>query len=235
MKRYWKIIAMATVTGLTTWACSDQYLVDGTTTVHGMEGKTLYLKVYNNKDLRSIDSCCVTHGNFTFKGNIDSTMMANLFLGEQSIMPVVLEGGGITLKIDEVGQVVSGSPLNDSLYSFIQRKTQIDNQLAELPRKEGRLVMDGMDHDEVVMQLNAEAQYLSRQGDLLVTNFIKQNYNNVLGPGIFMIMTSEYAYPVLTPQIEELIVGAPPYFLNHPYVVEYLRVARENMDKLHSQ
>ena len=216
-------------------ACADQYLVDGSTTVHGMEGKTLYLKVYEDKDLKSIDSCYVTHGKFSFKGNMDSTMMANLFLGNQSLMPVVIEGGDIVLKIDEVAQVVSGSPLNDSLYSFIRRKTQIDNQLAELPRKEGRMVMDGMEHEEVVARLNAEAQYLSRQGDQLVTNFIKQNYTNVLGPGVFMIMTSEYAYPVLTPQIEELVVGAPSYFLNHPYVAEYLRVARENMDKLQSQ
>ena len=235
MKRILKTITPGLIAGLLTVSCADQYLVDGSTSVHGMEGKTLYLKVYENKDLKSIDSCNVTHGKFTFKGNMDSTMMANLFLGNQSLMPVVIEGGDISLKIDDVAQVVSGSPLNDSLYSFIQRKTQIDNQLAELPRKEGRMVMDGMEHEEVIRRLAIEEQILSHQGDQLVTNFIKQNYTNVLGPGVFMIMTSEYPYPVLTPQIEELIVGAPSYFLNHPYVKEYLRVANENMDKLQNQ
>ena len=216
-------------------ACSDKYLVDGSTSVHGMEGKMLYLKVFQDTDLKNIDSCYVTHGKFTFSGNMDSTVMANLFIGNQSLMPVVIEGGNIVLKIDEVAQKVTGSPLNDSLYNFIQRKTQLDNQLAELPRREGRMVMDGMDHDEVVARLRLEAQQLNRESDALVTGFIKRNYNNVLGPGIFMIMTSEYAYPVLTPQIEELIMGAPDYFLNHPYVEQYLKVARENMEKLQQQ
>lgn len=216
-------------------ACSDKYLVDGSTSVHAMEGKMLYLKVFQDTDLKNLDSCFVTHGKFTFSGNMDSTVMANLFIGNQSLMPVVIEGGNIVLKIDEVAQTVTGSPLNDSLYNFIQRKTQLDNQLAELPRREGRMVMDGMEHDEVVARLRLEAQQLNRESDALVTGFIKRNYNNVLGPGIFMIMTSEYAYPVLTPQIEELIMGAPDYFLNHPYVEQYLKVARENMEKLQQQ
>lgn len=216
-------------------ACSDKYMVDGSTSIHGMEGKMLYLKVFDKHDLKNMDSCSVTHGKFTFKGYMDSVVMANLFLGDQSLMPVVLEGGEIVLKIDDISQMVSGSPLNDSLYSFIKKKTQLDNRLADLPRKEGRMVMDGMDHDEVVAHLRAEAQQLTMESDMLVTSFIKQNYNNVLGPGVFMIMTSEYAYPVLTPQIEELLVGAPSYFLNHPYVLEYQRVARENMEKLQQQ
>ncbi|MBP5381547.1 MAG: DUF4369 domain-containing protein [Bacteroidaceae bacterium] len=213
-------------------ACSEHYSVTGTTTVHGMEGKMLYLKVYDNQDLKSIDSCVVMHGKFAFNGKMDSTMITNLFLGNQSLMPVVVEEGNIVVKIDEMAQLVSGTPLNDSLYNFIQRKTQIDNQLAELPRKEGRMVMDGMEHDEVIARLALEAQMLTARGDQLETSFIKSNYNNVLGFGLFMILTSEYAYPVLTPQIEEIMVGATPYFLNHPYVAEYLKVANENMEKL---
>lgn len=216
-------------------SCADHYIVNGSTTIHGMEGKMLYLKVFDNQNMKDIDSCCVTHGKFTFKGNADSIVMANVFWGNQSLMPVVLEGGDVEMKIDEVAQVAMGGPLNDSLYSFIKRKTQIDNLLAELPRKEGRMVMDGMEHEEVLAQLNSEARQLSLKGDQLVTGFIKQNYTNVLGPGVFMIMTSEYAYPVLTPQIEEILIGAPSSFLNHPYVKEYLKVARENMDKLQQQ
>lgn len=234
MKILYPIIALTCASFLAT-ACSDRYLVDGSTTVHGMEGKMLYLKIYDNQDLRTIDSCSVMHGKFSFRGDVDSTMMANLFLGNQSLMPIVLEGEGVSLKIDEMSQSVTGSPLNDSLYSFIQRKTQIDNQLAELPRMEGRMVMDGMDHEEVMARLRTTARDLNIQSDQLVTSFIKRNYTNVLGPGVFMIMTSELAYPVLTPQIEALLIGAPSYFLNHPYVKEYLRVANENMEKLQQQ
>ena len=230
-----KTVAVAFIAAASFASCSNQYIVDGSTTVHGMEGKMMYLKVYDNKKLRSLDSCFVTHGKFMFRGKSDSTIMANLFMGNQSLMPVVLEGSDIVLKIDDVSQVAAGSPLNDSLYSFIQKKTQLDNQLAELPRMEGRMVMDGMEHDEVMARLSAQARQLSIMSDQLVTSFIKSNYSNVLGPGVFMIMTSEYAYPVLTPQIEEIIIGAPESFLSNPYVKEYMRVARDNMDKLHQQ
>ena len=212
MKRY--ISALLIGSMLVLASCADKYLVDGSTSVHGMEGKMVYLKVYEDTNLRNMDSCYVTHGKFTFKGNMDSTVMANLFVGTQSLMPVVIEGGDIVLKIDEMSQTVTG---------------------AELPRMEGRMVMDGMEHDEVMARLRDEAQLLSRESDQLVSGFIRRNYNNVLGPGIFMIMTSEYAYPVLTPQIEALLVGATPYFLNHPYVAEYIKVARENMEKLQQQ
>ena len=94
------------------------------------------------------------------------------------------------------------------------------------------MVMDGMDHAEVVARLNAEYLELSARNDQLVTGFIKRNYDNVLGPGIFMIMTSGYSYPILTPQIEEILTSATPYFVNHPYVSAYVKVARETMEKM---
>lgn len=213
-------------------SCADQYRLTGTTNIHELEGETLYLKVFENDNLRNMDSCQVTHGKFQFRGVMDSTVMANLFVGNQSLMPVVIEGGELRVRIDEISQQISGSPLNDTLYSFIRQKTQLDNQIAELSEKEGRMVMDGMEHNEVVARLNAEYMELSAKNDALVTGFIKRNYDNVLGPGIFMIMTSSYNYPILTPQIEEILTSATPYFTSHPYVSAYVRMARENMEKM---
>lgn len=213
-------------------SCADQYRLTGTTNIHGLEGEMLYLKVFAEDNLRNMDSCKVIHGKFQFKGVMDSTVMANLFVGEQSLMPVVIEGGELQVRIDEISQQISGSPLNDTLYNFIRQKTQLDNQIAELSVKEGRMVMDGMDHAEVVARLNAEYLELSARNDQLVTGFIKRNYDNVLGPGIFMIMTSGYSYPILTPQIEEILTSATPYFVNHPYVSAYVKVARDNMEKM---
>ncbi|MCD8284609.1 MAG: DUF4369 domain-containing protein [Prevotellaceae bacterium] len=221
--------------GMLASSCADQYKLLGTTNIRALEGETIYLKVYDTDDLRKMDSCKVTHGKFEFKGTMDSTVMVNLFAGEQSLLPVVLENGEVRVRIDDISQQMSGSPLNDSLYSFIQKKTQIDNQMAELSQKEGRMVMDGMDFDDVVARLNAEYLTLSKQNDELVTGFIKRNYTNVLGPGIFMILTSSYTYPVLTPQIEEILTSAPPYFKNHPYVSTYVKMAQENMQKLREQ
>lgn len=194
----------------------------------------LYLKVFQDDDMKTIDSTKVIHGRFKFGGGLDSVMMANLFLGDQSLMPVVLETGEVVMTLSEMGQSATGTPLNDSLNAFITRKVQLDAQLAELPRKESQLIMDGMDHDEIMRMLNVQYQQLAVQNDQLVTRFITSNYNNVLGPGIFMILTSGFQYPILNPQIDEILSQATPYFKNHPYVREYVKAANENMEKIHS-
>ena len=163
---------------------------------------------------------------------MDSVMMANVFLDDNSVMPVVLENGDVSVRIDESIQSATGTPLNDSLSRFIQKKSQIDARIAELPHLESQMIMNGIDHDQILLKLGQQARDLEMENDKLITRFIRSNYNNVLGPGVFMIMTSGFQYPILNPQIEEIISQAPPYFMNHPYVKEYIKAAESNMEKL---
>ena len=207
--------------------CKSQYMVRGTSSVEELEGKVLTLKVYADGQMRSIDSTRVVHGRFSFGGGMDSTMLASVFLGDLSVMPIVLEEGEGSVGIEETRQTATGTPLNDTLSGFIQRKTQLDARMAELPHIESQMIMDGTDYDEIAYELRRQSSQLAAENDQLITRFIKDNYNNVLGPGIFMILTSGLPYPVLTPQIEEIIIGAPPYFLGHPYVRKYIEEAKK--------
>ena len=213
-------------------SCSEQYLVSGTSNVEGLEGRMLYLRVFKDSDMCAIDSSKVVHGKFKFRGIMDSVMMASVFLENSSVMPVVLEGGDVSVNIDENMQSATGTPLNDSLSSFIKKKSQIDARMAELPTKQLRMIMDGIDEDQIHEELAEQARELEIENDKLITRFIRANYNNVLGPGVFMIMTNSFPYPIMNPQIEEIISQAPPYFKNNPYVKEYIRVAESNMEKL---
>jgi hypothetical protein len=213
-------------------SCSEQYLVSGSSNVEGLEGRMLYLRVFKDSDMCAIDSSRVVHGKFKFRGIMDSVMMANVFLGDNSVMPVVLESGDVNLRIDENVQSSTGTPLNDSLTNFIQKKSQIDARMNELSRMELQMMMNGMDEDQIRIELESKARQLEVENDRLMTRFIRANYNNVLGPGVFMIMTSGFQYPILNPQIEEIISQAPPYFMNNPYVREYIKVAESNMEKL---
>ena len=54
-----------------------------------------------------------------------------------------------------------------------------------------------------------------------------ENFDNILGPGVFMMVTSGYQYPVLTPQIEDIMSKATKKFKDDPYVKEYYRTAQE--------
>ena len=139
----------------------------------------LYLKVFKDNDMCSIDSARVVHGRFDFRGAMDSVMMASLYMDDQSIMPVVLEEGVVSLKLAEVLQSATGTPLNDTLQNFVTRKTQLDARLEELSHKESRMVMDGMDHEEVLRILGREAAEINEENDRLVTRFISRNYNSL--------------------------------------------------------
>ena len=82
----------------------------------------------------------------------------------------------------------------------------------------------------VKIEPNAAGE-IARREDSLVTNFIVENFDNVLGPGVFMMMTSSYRYPMLTPQIEDIMSKATSKFKNDPYVKDYYRTAQENEAK----
>ena len=216
---------------LTLLSCRSQYMVRGSSNVDDLEGQVLTLKVYVDGEMKSIDSTRVVHGRFDFGGSMDSTMLANVFLGNLSLMPIVLEEGEVKLNISETQQTATGTPLNDSLSGFIQKKTQLDARMAELPHLEAQMIMDGTDHNEIIYELGKQSRELSAENDELISRFIRANYNNVLGPGIFMILTSSLPYPILTPQLEEIITNAPSYFLGHPYVKEYIKRAKEYEEK----
>ena len=235
MKYFTSILIV--VTALLTASCGgDKMDIKGSTTIPTLEGKTLYLRVYADQDLQVIDSARIQHGQFHFQGTPpDSSVMGCLFLGDESIMPIALDGSALTVKLDAAERRVTGSELNDSLFAFIARKTAIDVQLAELPRRESRMILDGMDHRDIVRLLSDEATILNRQEDALVTKFIKDNMHNCLAPGVFMIVTSNYPYPMLNPQIEELIALGSPSFINNAYVQDYIRMAKENMEKINEQ
>jgi hypothetical protein len=209
-------------------SCAESYSVQGLSSVSALDGSKLYLKAIKDNELKNIDSCEVVHGQFRFAGLLDTVRMANLFMDDESIMPIVLEKGEINIKIDNVSQTVGGTPLNDKLYEFIDFHSQLDNQMSELGHKQSQMLLEGIDEAVINQQLNIEAAEIARREDSLVTNFIVDNFDNVLGPGVFMMMTSAYRYPVLTPQIEDIMSKATSKFKNDPYVRDYYQVATEN-------
>ena len=212
-------------------SCAESYSVQGSSSVSSLDGSKLYLRAVKDNELKSIDSCEVVHGQFRFAGLLDTVRMANLFMDDKSIMPVVLEKGEISIRIDNAAQTVAGTPLNDRLYEFLDFHNQLSNQMAELMHKENQMLLDGIDEMEIKQQLNMEAAIIAQREDSLVTNFIVENFDNVLGPGVFMLLTSDFPYPLLTPQIEDIMSKATPKFKNDPYVKDFYRTAQENEAK----
>ena len=224
------LLAFATMALMS--SCANSYNVQGSSSISSLDGSKLYLKAVKNNELKSIDSCDIVHGQFHFSGILDTVRMANLFMDDQSIMPVVLEEGEIVIKLDNAAQSVGGTPLNDKLYKFIDKHKQLDNRMSELSHRQSQMMLEGVDELTINEQLNAEAEKIAAEEDKLVTSFIVENFDNVLGPGVFMMITSGLNVPVLTPQIEDIMSKATDKFKNDPYVKEYYQVASENMAKM---
>lgn len=218
--------ALITLVALT--SCASSYDISGTSNVSTLDGRMLYLQILKNNEFSKIDSCDVVHGQFHFQGTVDSARMANVFMDDEPVLPLVLEAGTITVKLDDVQQVVSGTPLNDKLFGFFKKYQQLQSQQRELVHKHDQAIMNGSDMQAVTAQLNAEAMKLSEQEDKLVTTFITDNFENVLGPGVFFLVTMGNQYPMLSPWIEDIMSKATDTFKNDSYVKDYYQKAQEN-------
>jgi len=216
-------------------SCAEQftesYNIQGASSVSVLDGNKLYLKVMEGQELKSIDSCEVVHGGFGFAGRLDSVCIAMLSIMDGG-MPLVMEKGDIKVTIDRTGHRVSGTPLNEELYSYMDKLLQLNNQRAELGHKQIEMMLEGVDEQTIAEKLTLEDNRFLMQIDSLETGFILSHLDNVLGPCAFQMLTSGFQYPVLTPQIEEIMSKATEKFKNDPYVRQYYKDAKEILARM---
>lgn len=197
------------------YSCAESYNIQGSSSLSLLDGSKLYLKAVQGRDLKAIDSCDVVHGKFRFTGLLDTTEMAFLFLDEESLMPIVVERGDIKVRIEDTRKV-SGSPLNDILYVFIDEHDRLMNEMSELEHRYNQMILDGIDEPEINRTLSAAASTISHREDSLVTNFVVDNFENILGPFVFVQLMS-------VPQIEHIWLKAPASFKSQSAVSAFYR------------
>ncbi|CCZ48390.1 MAG TPA: DUF4369 domain-containing protein [Mediterranea massiliensis] len=210
-------------------SCSRGYRIEGQSSVTSLDGKMLYLKTLQDGDWVAVDSAEVIHGLFKMKGPVDSVRMVTLYMGDEGLMPLVLENGHIRVDIANVQMKAEGTPLNDKLYEFIDKRNALELAIEEVDRKEARMVLDGVALDDIHDQLQQESDSLVGAMNTYLKQFIADNYENVLGPSVFMMMCSTLPYPVMTPNIEAILKDAPASFKDNVLVKDYVSKAKENM------
>lgn len=211
-------------------SCSKSFNIQGTSNISMLDGRMLYLKAVRGGELKNIDSCEVVHGQFKFAGATDSTNMATIFMDDESVMPIVIEEGNITIQLNSTKQSCTGTDLNDRLFAFIEKYNALQTRYSDLSHRENQAIMDGADMDATYRQLTADAERIAAEEDKLITSFICDNFDNVLGPGVFMMVTSAYQYPELTPWIEDIMSKATDTFKNDSYVKDYMAAAQRNQN-----
>ena len=192
------------------YSCAESYNIQGSSSLSLLDGNKLYLKAMEGRDMKTIDSCDVVHGKFRFTGLLDTARMAFLFADDKNLMPIVVERGDIKVRIDDTRKV-SGSPLNDILYVFLGEYDRLTNEMDELEHRYNQMILDGMAEYDINRKLNAMASTIMQREDSLVTSFVVDNFENILGPFMFVQLVS-------VPQIEHIWLKAPDSFKNQTRV-----------------
>lgn len=215
-------------TALAFASCTSSYTIQGSSDVQNLDGRMLYLKAMKGDQIKNIDSCDVVHGQFAFKGILDTIKVGALYIEDESVMPIVLEDGEIIIQFNTAKQTCTGTPLNDSLATFIEKYNQISNQIADLGHQQTQAILNGEDEATVNQQLNEKAIVLEAECEKLITSFIEENFDNILGPYVFQMVTSGMEIPLTNDWIEALMMKASAKFKNDPYVKEFMEAAERN-------
>ena len=213
-------------------SCSRKYRVEGTSSLINLDGKVLYLKMLQNGMWVPVDSSEVVHGCFKMKGPVDSVRMVTLYLNNEALMPLVLENGKVKVSIAPGSFTAQGTPLNDKLYDFIEQRNELERSIEELERKEARMILDGANIDDIHDDLASLGKEKQEEMDEYIRQFIADNYENVLGPSVFMMLCSTMPYPLMTDQVKDIMRTAPATFKQNPLVRDFLDKAQENMKLL---
>jgi hypothetical protein len=206
-------------------SCLNSYNIEGSSDISGLDSRMMFLKAVKSNELKDVDSTEIIHGKFSFTGTVDSSRIGFLIIDNNSQpLPLVLENGDIRVRINNSKTEWGGTPLNDRLYRFMKTLDSLTLQSQELQHEYDRAFMDGEDMAEVVSKLGRQNQLINMSLDTLFTQSISSNFDNVLGPGLFMIVTLGQM-PEMSPWVVELMSKATDNFKNDPYVKKYLENA----------
>lgn len=212
-------------------SCADKYSITGTFTQCMFDGKMAYIKQLEDNVMKPVDSCEIVHGEFVMSGALDSVRCVSLFMGESNCIPIVLERGDINVSFANSSIKIGGTPLNDKLYEFLTLRDSLTMLLAELPHKESSMILEGYDHRDIIMQLGQKENEYRKAIDKLETNFIVDNYDNVLGVTWFLELCygayNQYGYATTTPQIDEIYSRAPESFRANTDIKAYMKLVDE--------
>lgn len=227
------IVGLAALSG-----CSAQYNIDGNSTIAGLDGQKLYLRATmpdGKQQSVYLDSCEVVHGTFRFGGVVDSVFMADLYMGDEPMMPVVIEDGQMFVQMDNMMQSISGGQLNDRLNAFLIKHSRCERELWDLNRRARNMVYEGKSLEQIVAVIDPIKSSLLRQMKQLEVNFVKDNYNNVLGPGYFMRMCMSMGMPTADEDIMDILLNAPDAFLSTPFIDNYTMMIGLTPERLQSE
>lgn len=196
----------------------NRYTLKGTISCDYYDGDTVFLRQYSNDTLLNVASAVIKDGGFEFEGEASDPYVGGLYVSEVLIMPLVVEKGVIDVVLSDEDATVKGTSLNDAMLEYLDRMDGYKKEVADVSRMKARLIMDGVDADEADRVVEQAFVRLNVEMEVYINNFIKNHYNDIVGPFVFRQWYGHMLYPMSSSKAKELIENAPDFFRQHEYV-----------------
>jgi hypothetical protein len=198
-------------------SCSnkEKYTIEGFVKDSNYENVKLVIQQIANNQIVAVDTVTIKSGKFSFKGDMDSVVIKNVFSPDtSSLTPFVfiVEKGTVTIEIADNVAKIGGTPLNDKLQAFNDKfmsNTKKGRDLvAEYTKKQD--AGTAVEQDETGLR-EALAE-LAKENTAMMVAFAKENIDNILGEYCFMSyyfrvdsQTREEMNSFVTPRIKALL------------------------------
>ena len=209
-------------------SCSEQqYFVKGKSTQSTLDGEYAYMAPMTSYSLPYIDSCRVVHGQFEMTGPLDSIQCVTIYMGSTGI-PMVLETGEVIINFQNSNIHVSGTPLNDRFYTFLNTRDSLVFIQKELYN---RIATSSVYSTLSTYDADANSiRTVTNQIDSLECAFVEENYDNVLGVSWFLRMCDEASssagYYCMPPKLQTIYNAAPPSFKQNREIQNFLEMCK---------
>ena len=187
MMRYFAFLFL-----LLSFSCNSKsnFTISGQLPDKTYDGEKIYLVPIENAIKERVDSAVIQNGKFSFEGQIltpeiyviraKPVLRYNL---EELL--VVSEPGTLTVRLDKSSSV-SGTPLNDSLQYWKERKMRFDFVNAKLVKQ----FSDA--NDSLKLDLKQRAEMLNNDASNFHFSFVKNNKENIVGQFVRKIMSGSF-------------------------------------------
>lgn len=203
--------------------CSDQYTIDGETHLLP-DGTTLFLQRLTNQQFEIIDSAVVKDGRFAFKGHQRKPAIAILVPQDNRASQVpplllALEPGTIEIAFDSTLHL-SGTPLNNRLQEYEERRQTFDNHLQVITRLYLKEYLSGQLTDSTFTALKQAFEKEQKGLEQLTRKYITANTDNITS--VYLFLQNSFLF---SPEEQrQLIANAAAEFKKNPAIQKLSRM-----------
>lgn len=228
----WIVLPVSLVAIVGCGGNKTEYTINGTLADEAFEGANVFMVNVENQ-AEKLDSAVVTNGTFTFNGQLESPVMANIIAlttgNNHKRVECVVENG--TIAVDMDNSKVSGTPQNEALMQIANTVKDYKAYLRDLykeylaaPSEEERKLVEAK-YDSVL------EIYTAKELAALEKAY-NENSDKVLGAYAFyqLIKSQRDAGTITSVQVDSLLATAAPVVKNFSLTTKVLDGMR-NLEK----